>query len=203
MNTKNILITFGALVFIVVAGAIGYGQYKEYVDSQLLSKEIFVDQNDDGLADYAKEPMDKLIEVSSTMQISPEAKKVIKESLNKVVPALENLYTSDVADGNIESVKVMRCFYRELSYSHKEFQLDIYQLMPLVKYWDQIQYPNGASKTFLQKKIGKIGVKAKINNNYCYQHGFATKIRPEPHGLGLGLFKKGAKAAGTALFFFK
>ncbi|EPZ49936.1 hypothetical protein M902_0743 [Bacteriovorax sp. BAL6_X] len=202
MNTKNILIVFGAFIFIIVAGAIGYGQYKEYVDSKLLSKEIFIDKDGNGLADYSEAPLKELLSVSQRMEIGDDAKKIIRTGLNKVIPAIEDLYTSDELETNAESVKTMRCFYRELSYYHKEYQLDMYQLMPLVKYWDQIQYPNGASKSFLQKKIGRIGVKSKINNKYCFNNGFATTVRPEPKGFGFGILKKGAGAVGGALMIF-
>ena len=197
-NTKKILSILIVSIFLVVAGAIGFGKYKEYVDSKLLSKDIFKDTSGDGVADYAKDPLHELVNFSQKMKVSDEAKKVLRDSLVKVIPAIENLYTSDDIEKNTESVKIMRCFYRELSYIQKEFSLSIYDLMPLKKTWDDIQYPNSASRTFLQKKIGRIGVKAKISNKFCYENGMATHIRPAPKGLELNLLK----AVKKSTFFF-
>ncbi|MFG1498883.1 hypothetical protein ABMA70_01655 [Halobacteriovorax sp. XZX-3] len=172
MSQKKVLVILILIFVTTIIAAIGFGKYKEYVDSQLLDKSLF-----DG---YAQRPIADLNKGISTLQISAEAKKTMTDSLHKVVAAIENLYTSDDKQSNIMSVKILRCFYRELMYTQKEFQLDIYKLMPLKKSWDEIQYPKNTSKTFLQKKIGKIGVAAKINNQFCFEQGLASKQRAEP-----------------------
>ncbi|MGI4992840.1 hypothetical protein ACRXCV_09435 [Halobacteriovorax sp. GFR7] len=172
MSQNKILISFSAVLIIIVAVAIGFGKYKDHMDSQLLEKSIIHGHGEKALAELQGS--------ISRLDISNEAKTIMSESLLKVLTAIKDLYTSDDNESNILSVKVLRCFYRELMYTQKEFQLDTYKLMPLKKSWDEIQYPRGASKTFLQKKIGRIGVAAKISNQFCFDQGLATKLRPEP-----------------------
>ncbi|MFG1482758.1 hypothetical protein ABMA79_12115 [Halobacteriovorax sp. HFRX-2_2] len=189
MSQNKILISLSAVFIIIIAVAIGFGKYKEYVDTQLLDLNIFKDSDENQIADYAQRPLEELLKEASTMDISAESKLLLKSSLKKVIASIEDLYTIDNEQTNTDSVKALRCFYRELMYMQKEYQLDMYSLMPLKKQWDEIQYPNGASKTFLQKKIGRIGVKAKINNQFCFNHGFASKLRAEPESKNFkGLF---------------
>lgn len=174
-SIKKTIIFLTVLTLFVVS----FGVYKNYVDALPLSLDIFVDKDNDMIPDYAEKGYLELETKISELQIPDEEKEHLKLILLRGVGSIINIYTSQEKSVIINAEVVIRCIFKEINFIKLKYKIKSSDLLSIKSSWDTIQFPKGSSKTYLTKRISKLGLRIDSSNAKCFKNSISREVRIE------------------------
>jgi hypothetical protein len=196
---KKVILTFIIIIPIIVMTILlmSSGSSLEAPDPL-----IFNDRDKNQVPDYAQKYYSELNYAIEDLKLDNKLTIHLKKIMHRGVTSLVTLYVSNSEPAKVTAAKTMKCITKEIRFIRRKHDLSIVKLRQLKKSWDRIKTPEGVSPSFISATILRLGKKAYITSDYCFDNKIALSKRANRKsikGLSLNPLKI---MGGVARFMF-